>query len=171
MPPRICVLGTLLPFGCDLKKRAAPPATTDVSRATFIVLFPHLAGPHVNLIAFALDLMRPPATSVATMRVVATAGTAQADRLCDLLGHKGRYHGELAEPGHLVLVRLHTLRIQDPFPEHLEPPTYAQHRNPPGPAPVSYTHLRAHETDSYLVCRLLLEKKNKPTTPTTQHTH
>ena len=28
---------------------------------------------------------------------------------------------------------------------------------------VSYTHLRAHETDSYLVCRLLLEKKNKTT--------
>ena len=25
--------------------------------------------------------------------------------------------------------------------------------------PVSYTHLRAHETDSYLVCRLMLEKK------------
>src|SRR5665647_2635265 len=23
--------------------------------------------------------------------------------------------------------------------------------------PISYTHLRAHETDSYLVCRLLLE--------------
>ena len=30
-----------------------------------------------------------------------------------------------------------------------------------GLAPVSYTHLRAHETDSYLVCRLLLEKKKK----------
>ena len=29
---------------------------------------------------------------------------------------------------------------------------------------VSYTHLRAHETDSYLVCRLLLEKKNKNNT-------
>src|SRR5665647_2658336 len=27
-----------------------------------------------------------------------------------------------------------------------------------GLGPVSYTHLRAHETDSYLVCRLLLEK-------------
>ena len=26
------------------------------------------------------------------------------------------------------------------------------------PAPVSYTHLRAHETLRYLVCRLLLEK-------------
>ena len=34
------------------------------------------------------------------------------------------------------------------------------------PAPVSYTHLRAHETDSYLVCRLLLEKKKK-----NPHTH
>src|SRR5664279_4261962 len=30
-----------------------------------------------------------------------------------------------------------------------------------GVNPVSYTHLRAHETDSYLVCRLLLEKKKK----------
>src|SRR5680860_1784409 len=30
-----------------------------------------------------------------------------------------------------------------------------------GQEPVSYTHLRAHETDSYLVCRLLLEKKKK----------
>src|SRR5665647_2134152 len=30
-----------------------------------------------------------------------------------------------------------------------------------GAVSVSYTHLRAHETDSYLVCRLLLEKKKK----------
>src|SRR5680860_319605 len=30
-----------------------------------------------------------------------------------------------------------------------------------GAGSVSYTHLRAHETDSYLVCRLLLEKKKK----------
>eukprot|EP00658_Telonema_sp_P-2_P047496 TRINITY_DN36131_c0_g1_i1.p1 TRINITY_DN36131_c0_g1~~TRINITY_DN36131_c0_g1_i1.p1 ORF type:complete len:124 (-),score=31.12 TRINITY_DN36131_c0_g1_i1:112-483(-) len=28
-------------------------------------------------------------------------------------------------------------------------------------AAVSYTHLRAHETPEHLVCRLLLEKKNK----------
>ena len=32
---------------------------------------------------------------------------------------------------------------------------------PPPPKPVSYTHLRAHETRSNLVCRLLLEKKKK----------
>ena len=31
---------------------------------------------------------------------------------------------------------------------------------------VSYTHLRAHETDSHLVCRLLLEKKKKSQTDT-----
>ena len=31
-----------------------------------------------------------------------------------------------------------------------------------GSKAVSYTHLRAHETDSYLVCRLLLEKKKMP---------
>src|SRR5450756_1368990 len=30
----------------------------------------------------------------------------------------------------------------------------------PRPIPVSYTHLRAHETRHDLVCRLLLEKKN-----------
>ena len=28
-----------------------------------------------------------------------------------------------------------------------------------GPTAVSYTHLRAHETELHLVCRLLLEKK------------
>ena len=34
-------------------------------------------------------------------------------------------------------------------------------------APVSYTHLRAHETVLDLVCRLLLEKKNhRPKHPT-----
>src|SRR5678815_5812259 len=32
--------------------------------------------------------------------------------------------------------------------------------------PVSYTHLRAHETPEHLVCRLLLEKKKKPARPT-----
>src|SRR5450756_2741941 len=31
----------------------------------------------------------------------------------------------------------------------------------PAPGPVSYTHLRAHETRHDLVCRLLLEKKKK----------
>src|SRR5664279_6293160 len=37
---------------------------------------------------------------------------------------------------------------------------------PRTPETVSYTHLRAHETDSYLVCRLLLEKKKTKKTKT-----
>ena len=36
---------------------------------------------------------------------------------------------------------------------------------------VSYTHLRAHETDSYLVCRLLLEKKKKKIEIAVSYTH
>ena len=35
--------------------------------------------------------------------------------------------------------------------------------NGQSPGPVSYTHLRAHETVLDLVCRLLLEKKNNIT--------
>src|SRR5450759_5594184 len=34
-------------------------------------------------------------------------------------------------------------------------------KTPPAAEPVSYTHLRAHETRHDLVCRLLLEKKKK----------
>ena len=41
--------------------------------------------------------------------------------------------------------------------ERLTPNQLTQHLDKS--KPVSYTHLRAHETDSYLVCRLLLEKK------------
>src|SRR5674536_391916 len=35
--------------------------------------------------------------------------------------------------------------------------------------PVSYTHLRAHETPEHLVCRLLLEKKKKKQTNEGKH--
>src|SRR5674536_180164 len=34
----------------------------------------------------------------------------------------------------------------------------------PGITPVSYTHLRAHETPEHLVCRLLLEQKKRTRT-------
>src|SRR5678809_531568 len=37
----------------------------------------------------------------------------------------------------------------------------AKYVRPYSRGPVSYTHLRAHETGRNLVCRLLLEKKNK----------
>ena len=39
------------------------------------------------------------------------------------------------------------------------------------PQPVSYTHLRAHETVLDLVCRLLLEKKNTFAQPPLNHSN
>ena len=41
---------------------------------------------------------------------------------------------------------------------------YDAMRSPDKTKPVSYTHLRAHETGRNLVCRLLLEKKKKKNT-------
>src|SRR5665647_1537277 len=67
-------------------------------------------------------------------------------------------------------------RIQNIEPQTIRIRLYKKTRQPkcsykiPGakepmvpPRSVSYTHLRAHETDSYLVCRLLLEKKKNNT--------
>src|SRR5665647_1245248 len=41
--------------------------------------------------------------------------------------------------------------------DYCHPPDAGARPHWRGAAAVSYTHLRAHETDSYLVCRLLLE--------------
>src|SRR5665647_113665 len=50
--------------------------------------------------------------------------------------------------------RRRTLRIRP----HSGCPSCSACASATTPDAVSYTHLRAHETDSYLVCRLLLEK-------------
>src|SRR5680860_1551665 len=67
---------------------------------------------------------------------------------------------ESALTGHLVLSTLHTndapgalSRLTEMGIEPFLPASAV------ACVSVSYTHLRAHETDSYLVCRLLLEKK------------
>src|SRR5664279_4452416 len=54
----------------------------------------------------------------------------------------------------------------DPLGEENEHETENSAVDDERPQAVSYTHLRAHETDSYLVCRLLLEKKRRPTRST-----
>eukprot|EP00658_Telonema_sp_P-2_P017406 TRINITY_DN16760_c0_g1_i3.p1 TRINITY_DN16760_c0_g1~~TRINITY_DN16760_c0_g1_i3.p1 ORF type:complete len:138 (+),score=44.41 TRINITY_DN16760_c0_g1_i3:20-433(+) len=48
--------------------------------------------------------------------------------------------------------------------QHHQQPLHATNSIRIGKRPVSYTHLRAHETPEHLVCRLLLEKKKKKTT-------
>ena len=52
----------------------------------------------------------------------------------------------------------------DPLPigkEYAEKHNFFPSKNYSNLKAVSYTHLRAHETPEHLVCRLLLEKKNK----------
>src|SRR5678816_3378206 len=63
------------------------------------------------------------------------------------------YFGQVVDADGTVLVCLHEWDAHD-HPT-LTSPDLAQ----PGNGPVSYTHLRAHETPEHLVCRLLLEKK------------
>src|SRR5664279_864455 len=72
---------------------------------------------------------------------------------------RGRRPGVRREVEHVREAALDGLLPYDADHEaadELRKPTTAHER-----IAVSYTHLRAHETDSYLVCRLLLEKKKK----------
>src|SRR5665647_3769140 len=73
------------------------------------------------------------------------------DEGADIGSKHGRQYVAPDEPCPWLAPRNHGWRSR------LYRPFVADHR----PDPVSYTHLRAHETDSYLVCRLLLEKKKK----------
>src|SRR5665647_369650 len=84
--------------------------------------------------------------------------------------HRGQGHCQLISPvircleveegPHFRLGRRRGRRhVNSPHPSHHE--ILNSQFGPDSKAlrqPVSYTHLRAHETDSYLVCRLLLEK-------------
>ena len=58
---------------------------------------------------------------------------------------------ENQEKGHIKILSHAKVRNGDLFYDHSDQ------------IPVSYTHLRAHETGRNLVCRLLLEKKKKYT--------
>ena len=53
-----------------------------------------------------------------------------------------------------------TYELEFPFDSPPEFLTFQQDITDENYIPVSYTHLRAHETGRNLVCRLLLEKKN-----------
>src|SRR5664280_3590786 len=57
------------------------------------------------------------------------------------------------ERGHIYVV--------EPMGPFEDDPNVTNKRFPGNPTPVSYTHLRAHETVLDLVCRLLLEKKKQ----------
>eukprot|EP00657_Telonema_sp_P-1_P004492 TRINITY_DN20414_c0_g1_i1.p1 TRINITY_DN20414_c0_g1~~TRINITY_DN20414_c0_g1_i1.p1 ORF type:complete len:198 (-),score=11.07 TRINITY_DN20414_c0_g1_i1:88-681(-) len=61
--------------------------------------------------------------------------------------------------GKSCALRILQADIRRRLPDH--PVCYVRETNTHWVAPVSYTHLRAHETVLDLVCRLLLEKKKK----------
>src|SRR5665809_160648 len=82
--------------------------------------------------------------------------------------NQGAVPGRLVFPGPQLIFTV-------PGPARPQSAVYQGDRVPGGlgcilfcwPVPVSYTHLRAHETKANLVCRLLLEKK-KTTNSQTQ---
>ena len=64
-------------------------------------------------------------------------------------------------PTHPTLVSLHYLRLHITAAELPAALLSLRELGFAGLNSVSYTHLRAHETSLHLVCRLLLEKKNR----------
>src|SRR5660397_268330 len=63
------------------------------------------------------------------------------------------------KPTASLLATLYMLYIMYKTHTHLHTSADASLHQDITPPPVSYTHLRAHETKANLVCRLLLEKK------------
>src|SRR5678815_5225966 len=88
----------------------------------------------------------------------------------DPLALRGRLENVLSdvslEPRLPPSATLFIRKFQDPLPgsiqldsPHARAPQAWRHAFQKRFDPVSYTHLRAHETPEHLVCRLLLEKK------------
>src|SRR5665811_1587075 len=94
------------------------------------------------LSALPLTTPNPAGGGIGTCLPTFHAAAADQDRVAFM--PDSRVAGGISAPGSHGTVR-------DGLPSH-------------GSSPVSYTHLRAHETVLDLVCRLLLEKKKKTNT-------
>src|SRR5664279_3350051 len=91
-----------------------------------------------------LPLSRPAMTTTLSPFLILRMGFSCDRPLVFGLQHFGRERHDLHEP---LIAQFARDGSEDARADRLEL----------GVEPVSYTHLRAHETDSYLVCRLLLE--------------
>ena len=127
-------------------------------------------GPTMVMVTHDLDTLFALATRVAVLadrKVIVTGAPAEVAHFAHpfvehyFLGERGRramaQRGAVARAG-----RRGSPAVAPPPPIVLQcDPVRPDPRRPsPSCAPVSYTHLRAHETVLDLVCRLLLEKKN-----------
>src|SRR5680860_89776 len=111
-------------------------------------------------LALGISVMMPaPARGRSTVRLIATFSNTLGNPLWRRrqLGDREQ-HGEHEHAHeHRTGVELHVAALRE-----LQQPTRPVGRQAHAvddavdALPVSYTHLRAHETDSYLVCRLLL---------------
>src|SRR5674536_376411 len=91
--------------------------------------------------------------------------------LADISATPGRFTGQpqrggRSDPDMAPTVRRNRQALEFAASGPAPPPGRPSLGRPPlggprGADPVSYTHLRAHETPEHLVCRLLLEKKKK----------
>src|SRR5678816_2548485 len=81
--------------------------------------------------------------------------TRSQDTHCDEPQAKFVVQSEQTEGGKTVTHPPETLLERSRIPHELTGARTPIYRH----GPVSYTHLRAHETPEHLVCRLLLEKK------------
>src|SRR5674536_386033 len=98
-----------------------------------------------------------------------STGQIQAPKLTKKRDHQSRHDGSWPP---LALTGLaHPSVVGGQWANHSRADDFVGQASPPvdplrDPEPVSYTHLRAHETPEHLVCRLLLEKKKKKTSHT-----
>src|SRR5678816_574059 len=108
---------------------------------------------HTSVAQFASELKVPPSVLLEQLRAAGVEKRVPEDSLTDtdksrLLEYLRKTHGSNESKNKITLTRKQTSEIR-------KTDATGKYRT----VPVSYTHLRAHETPEHLVCRLLLEKK------------
>eukprot|EP00658_Telonema_sp_P-2_P034769 TRINITY_DN25376_c0_g1_i2.p2 TRINITY_DN25376_c0_g1~~TRINITY_DN25376_c0_g1_i2.p2 ORF type:complete len:115 (-),score=30.38 TRINITY_DN25376_c0_g1_i2:18-362(-) len=98
----------------------------------------------------ALCVLMVQSMSVAQASSIQVAGSSMSSVMEDIMTAR------------TAIMTLATSRAERTVPESQDLSTsWFRSEKDCGMSPVSYTHLRAHETPEHLVCRLLLEKKKK----------
>src|SRR5665811_216121 len=143
--------GTVRVFG-ELIEAGAPVLSRIGAFIEGPGLLPHLSG-RDNLRLFWAATGRPTRDADFDTALEIAGLGASVDRRVKTFSHGMRQRLAIAQ----AMLGLPELLVLDEPTNGLDPLQIAEMRE----VPVSYTHLRAHETVLDLVCRLLLEKKKK----------
>eukprot|EP00658_Telonema_sp_P-2_P015565 TRINITY_DN16001_c0_g1_i2.p1 TRINITY_DN16001_c0_g1~~TRINITY_DN16001_c0_g1_i2.p1 ORF type:complete len:132 (-),score=20.76 TRINITY_DN16001_c0_g1_i2:31-426(-) len=121
------------------------------------ILYDHITSVFDSLVFFFLMIRRPPRSTLSSSSAASDVYKRQEIQ-CPPRSHAPVGNVDVHFNIPVSSMQPAVLGDEGRLPvEALERP-----RNP-SVRPVSYTHLRAHETPEHLVCRLLLEKKKKQT--------